>query len=84
MLNKMSEAIDTDQSVALMVAKVTNDTDRWKSVTETSIDTDIDHVNSYGQIVWRVSNLTAYRCSGRAVFNCTDYERGARNSWKTV
>ena len=25
-----SEAIDTDQSVALMVAKVTIDTDRWK------------------------------------------------------
>ena len=24
-----SEAIDTDQSVALMVAKVTTDTDRW-------------------------------------------------------
>ena len=34
-----SEAIDTDRSVALMVAKVTNDTDRWKSATETSIDT---------------------------------------------
>ena len=26
----MSEAIDTDQSVALMVAKVTIDTDGWK------------------------------------------------------
>ena len=26
----MSEAIDTDQSVALMVAKVTIDTNRWK------------------------------------------------------
>ena len=26
----MSEAIDTDQSVALMVAKVTIDTDRWQ------------------------------------------------------
>ena len=25
-----SEAIDTDQSVALMIAKVTIDTDRWK------------------------------------------------------
>ena len=35
----MSEAIDTDQSVALTVAKVTIDTDRWKSVTEMSIDT---------------------------------------------
>ena len=27
---KKSEAIDTDQSVALMVVKVTIDTDRWK------------------------------------------------------
>ena len=26
----MSEAIDTDQSVALIVTKVTIDTDRWK------------------------------------------------------
>ena len=26
----MSEAIDTDQSVALTVAKVTIDTDQWK------------------------------------------------------
>ena len=41
-----------------------------KSITEMSIDTDIDHVSSYGQIVWHVLNLTAYCCSGRAVFNC--------------
>ena len=27
----MSEAIDTDQSVALMVTKVTIDTDRWQA-----------------------------------------------------
>ena len=45
----LSEANDTDQSVALMVAKVTIDTDR-KSVTETSIDIDNDHMNSYGDI----------------------------------
>ena len=70
--------------VALMVAKVTNDTDRWKSVTETSINTDIDHVSLYGPIVCHVLNLTAYCCSGCAVFNCIDYGRGARNGWKTV
>ena len=28
--NNKSEAIDTDQSVALIVTKVTTDTDRWK------------------------------------------------------
>ena len=28
--NRMSEAIDTDQSVALIVTKVTIDTDRWQ------------------------------------------------------
>ena len=33
-----------------MVAKVTIDTDRWKSVTEISIDTDNDHTNSNGEI----------------------------------
>ena len=29
-VNKKSEAIDTDQSVTLMVTKVTIDTDRWQ------------------------------------------------------
>ena len=68
-----------------MVAKVTNDTDRCKVRSGNMyIDTDIDHVSSYGQIVWRVLNLTAYCCSGRAVFNFIDYGRGARNGWKTV
>ena len=65
----MSEAsyqIDTDQSVALIAAKVTNDTDRWKSVTETSIDTDNNHVRLY-QVVWCVLHLVAYYYSGRAV-----------------
>ena len=55
-----------------------------RSVAETAIDTDIDHVSWYGVIVWRVLNLTVYCCSGRAVFNCIDYGRGARNSRKTV
>ena len=57
-----SEATDTDQSVALMVAKVTIDTDRWK----------VSNRNVYWQqqwshefvwwhyILWRVSHLTAY------------------------
>ena len=61
---------------------MTNDTDRWKSVTATSIDIDIDHVSLYGRIVWRVLNLTAYCCSVCAVFNCIDYGRGTRNGWK--
>ena len=36
-----SEAIHTNQSVTLTVAKVTIDTDRWKVVTEMSIDTNM-------------------------------------------
>ena len=36
---KKSEAIGTDQLVALMAAKVTIGTIWWKSITETSIDT---------------------------------------------
>ena len=93
----LSEAVDTDQSVALLVAKVTIDTDRWKSITETSTDTDNDHVSSNcdgKSSVWRV--LTSYSVSlyysGRAVLiifstccvNCIDYGRGGRNGWKTV
>ena len=57
-----------------MVAKVTP---IGKSLTETSIDADNDHVSLYGQLVWRVLNLTAYCYSGRAVFNYTYYGRGA-------
>ena len=64
-----------------MVAKVTIDTDWWKVCNGTSIDTNDDHVSSYGQVVWHVLNLTAYCYSGRAVF---DYERETRNGWKTV
>ena len=53
-------------------------------VAKVTIDIDNDHVSSYGQVVWRVLNLIAYCYSGRAVFNCIDYERGARNGWKAV
>ena len=56
-----SEGIDTDQSVALIVAKVTNDTDRWQVyVTKMSIDTDSDHVSSYGDIVRRAFAMQCY------------------------
>ena len=49
-----------------------------------SIDINDDHMSPYGQVVWRMLNLTAYCYSGYAVFNCTDYGRGARNGWKAV
>ena len=49
-----------------------------------SIYANDDHMSLYGQIVWRMLNLTAYCYSGHVVFNCTDYERGARNGWKAV
>ena len=62
----MSEAIDTNQLVVLIVAKVTFDTDRWKVVTETFIETNNDHMSSY-QVVWHVLHLTAYYYSGHAV-----------------
>ena len=46
---------------------------------ETSVDTNHNYMSLYGQVVWRVLNFIVYCCSGRAVFNCIDYERGARN-----
>ena len=81
----LSEANDTDQLVALMVAKVTIDTNRWKSVTETSIDIDNDHMSSYGDIkllgmCYIYSVLLFWSCCA----NCIDYVRGGRNGWKTV
>ena len=39
-----------------------------KSVTETSIDTNNNHVSLYGQVICRLLNLTAYYYSGHAVF----------------
>ena len=45
-----SEAIDTNQLLALMVAKMTLDIDWWKSITKISINTDNDHVSLYGDI----------------------------------
>ena len=53
---RKSEATDTDQSVALIVAKVTID------VMEMSIDTDSDHVSSYGDMVRRVLQCDAAMC----------------------
>ena len=84
----LSEAIDSNQSVVLQHRKVTIDTDRWKSVTETSTDTDNDHMSSncdikssFGMcyILQRIIMLLWSCC-----VNCIDYGRGGRNSLKTV
>ena len=55
---------------------------------ETSIDTDSDHLNSYGDISSRLTHAKSYylfgACYGHAVYDCIDYERGRRNGWKVV
>ena len=63
----MSEAIDTDQLVVLIVAKVTFDTDRWKFVTETFIYTDNDHMSRIKLFGMYYILRTAYYYSGHAV-----------------
>ena len=72
-----SKAIDTNQLVASSIS--------GKSIMEMSIDTDNDHVSSYGDVKsFGTLNLTAYCQSGRAVFNYIDYGKGGRNGWKIV
>ena len=56
---------------------------------ETSIDTDSDHVNLYGDISSRLAHAKSYylfgACSsGHALYDCIDYGRGRRNGWKVV
>ena len=48
-----------------------------KYITETSIDTDSDHVSPYGDIIIRrMLHLTAYYYYDRAVLiSCIEYER---------
>ena len=82
-----SEAIDTDQSVAFMVKKWLLTPIGGKYVTETSIDTDSDHVSRYGVIIVRRSlHLTAYYCYyGRAVLiRCIEYGRREENMHLTA
>ena len=73
----LGETIDTDQSVALMVAKVTIDTDRWK----------VRNGSVYLHRQWLRDDIKFLACAaksyylfgvchfGCAVYNCMDYGR---------
>ena len=78
----MSKAIDTDQSVALMVVKVTIQTENLSRICQLT-PTYNDHVMISSHLV-HVNFILQHIIilHGLAVFNYNDYEREGRNGWK--